>query len=58
MTSRLEKGGGTFEGIKLLLCENPLPPINDPVLGPGFMRVTKAPPEDNERVVAALRDLL
>lgn len=27
MTSILEKGGGTFEGIKLLLCENPLPPI-------------------------------
>jgi histidinol-phosphate aminotransferase len=22
-----EKGGGTFRGIKLLLCENPLPPI-------------------------------
>jgi histidinol-phosphate aminotransferase len=22
-----EKGGGTFHGIKLLLCENPLPPI-------------------------------
>jgi histidinol-phosphate/aromatic aminotransferase/cobyric acid decarboxylase-like protein len=28
MTSILEKGGGTFTGIKLLLCENPLPPIN------------------------------
>lgn len=27
MTSRLEKGGGSFEGIKLLLCENPLPPL-------------------------------
>jgi len=25
--SILEKGGGTFSGIKLLLCENPLPPI-------------------------------
>ncbi len=24
-----EKGGGTFEGIKLLLCENPLPPIDE-----------------------------
>ncbi len=23
-----EKGGGTFKGIKLLLCENPLPPID------------------------------
>jgi histidinol-phosphate aminotransferase len=28
MTSLLEKGGGTFEGIKLLLCENPLPPLD------------------------------
>ncbi len=26
MTSRSEKGGGEFAGIKLLLCENPLPP--------------------------------
>jgi histidinol-phosphate aminotransferase len=25
--STIEKGGGTFQGIKLLLCENPLPPI-------------------------------
>ncbi|MGD8854099.1 MAG: hypothetical protein PVI28_17080 [Gammaproteobacteria bacterium] len=31
MTSILEKGGGTFEGIKLLLCENPLPPIDQAV---------------------------
>jgi histidinol-phosphate aminotransferase len=29
MTSILEKGGGTFTGIKLLLCENPLPPIEE-----------------------------
>ena len=28
MTSILEKGGGAFAGIKLLLCENPLPPID------------------------------
>ena len=27
MTSKLEKGGGAFTGIRLLLCENPLPPI-------------------------------
>lgn len=26
-----EKGGGTFEGIKLLLCENPLPPIEEAI---------------------------
>jgi histidinol-phosphate aminotransferase len=27
MTALTEKGGGTFHGIKLLLCENPPPPI-------------------------------
>ena len=32
MTSILEKGGGTFEGIKLLLCENPLPPIEEAIV--------------------------
>lgn len=26
-----EKGGGTFEGIKLLLCENPLPPLDEAI---------------------------
>ncbi|MEA3277067.1 MAG: histidinol-phosphate transaminase [Pseudomonadota bacterium] len=31
MTSILEKGGGMFEGIKLLLCENPLPPIEEAI---------------------------
>jgi histidinol-phosphate aminotransferase len=31
MTSRLEKGGGTFAGIKLLLCENPLPPLDEAI---------------------------
>jgi len=31
MTSIAEKGGGTFEGIKLLLCENPLPPLEEAV---------------------------
>ncbi len=29
MTSAHEKGGGSFHGIKLLLCENPLPPIDE-----------------------------
>jgi histidinol-phosphate aminotransferase len=29
VTSILEKGGGTFTGIKLLLCENPLPPLEE-----------------------------
>ena len=31
MTSIHEKGGGTFEGIKLLLCENPLPPLDEAI---------------------------
>lgn len=31
MTSIIEKGGGTFEGIKLLLCENPLPPLDEAI---------------------------
>jgi histidinol-phosphate aminotransferase len=32
MSSRLEKGGGAFAGIKLLLCENPLPPIKEAIV--------------------------
>jgi histidinol-phosphate aminotransferase len=31
VTSLTEKGGGGFEGIKLLLCENPLPPIEEAI---------------------------
>lgn len=31
MTAKLEKGGSTFQGIKLLLCENPLPPLEEAV---------------------------
>ena len=31
MRSRSEKGGGSFAGIKLLLCENPLPPIDEAI---------------------------
>ena len=31
MTSTLEKDCGDFEGIKLLLCENPLPPIDEAI---------------------------
>lgn len=33
-------------------------PLNDPVLGPGYMRVTTALPEDNQRFVEVLRTLL
>jgi len=31
MSAIAEKGGGTFQGIKLLLCENPLPPIAEAI---------------------------
>jgi histidinol-phosphate aminotransferase len=31
MSTVAEKGGGTFKGIKLLLCENPLPPIEEAI---------------------------
>ncbi len=31
MTSIHEKGGGGFGGIKLLLCENPLPPLDEAI---------------------------
>lgn len=33
-------------------------PLDDGLLGPGYMRVTTALPEDNARFVAALRELL
>jgi hypothetical protein len=106
MTSMAEKGGAAFQGVKLLLCETPLPPVdeaiadelnrsndaypltrsaqlrtcpevlaagiadrlrnrdilikplNDPTLGSGFMRITTALPEDNQRFVDALREVL
>jgi histidinol-phosphate aminotransferase len=28
----MEKGGGTYQGIKLLLCENPLPPLDEAIV--------------------------
>lgn len=31
MTSKAEKGGGSFAGLKLLLCENPLPPLPEAI---------------------------
>ena len=31
MTSRIEKGGAQFAGITLLLCENPLPPLDEAI---------------------------
>jgi histidinol-phosphate aminotransferase len=36
----VEKGGGTFAGVKLLLCENPLPPIEEAIAtAPHLLRV-------------------
>jgi len=29
--STIEKGGAEFEGVKLLSCENPLPPIDEAI---------------------------
>jgi len=31
MSTVAEKGGATFQGIKMLLCENPLPPIAEAI---------------------------
>ncbi|MBE0546744.1 MAG: histidinol-phosphate aminotransferase family protein [Rubrivivax sp.] len=31
MSGIAEKGGGSFHGLKLLLCENPLPPIDEAI---------------------------
>jgi len=33
-------------------------PLNDPHLGRGYMRITTALPEDNERFVTAIKELL
>lgn len=32
MSAIVEKGGGSFRGIKLLLCENPLPPLDHAII--------------------------
>jgi histidinol-phosphate aminotransferase len=33
-------------------------PLNDPHLGPGYMRITTSLPEENQRFVAAIKELL
>jgi histidinol-phosphate aminotransferase len=33
-------------------------PLNDPELGPGYMRITTALPKNNRRFVAMLREVL
>ena len=55
MASIIENGGATFQGVKVLLHENPL---NGARLGAGFMRVTTALPEDNAHFLDALKELL
>ena len=56
MNAMAEKGGGTFQGIKFLLCENPLPPIE------GAIAAAQAePPRGNyytEPYSAPLRQLI
>ena len=42
MSTVSEKGGGSFHGIKLLLCENPLPPIDEAIAA-----ATAALPDSN-----------
>lgn len=54
--STIEKGGGSFEGIKLLLCENPLQPIDEAIEA-----AIEAVPQSNyytEPYSGPLRDLL
>jgi histidinol-phosphate aminotransferase len=54
--SKAEKGGGTFEGIKMLLCENPLPPLAEAIAA-----AQEALPHSNyytEPYSAPLRQLL
>ncbi len=56
MSAIAEKGGGSFHGIKLLLCENPLPPL-DPAVAAAQAEV----PRSNyytEPYSAPLRQLL
>ena len=56
MTSVSEKGGGAFTGVKLLLCENPLPPIEEAVFA-----AQAAVPKSNyytEAFSAPLRQLI
>jgi histidinol-phosphate aminotransferase len=33
-------------------------PLNDPKLGPGYMRVTTALPDDNRRFLDAMKEVL
>jgi len=43
MTSRIEKGGAQFAGITLLLCENPLPPLDEAIAAaPGTRALASA----------------
>jgi histidinol-phosphate aminotransferase len=57
MTSTHEKGGGSFHGIKLLLCENPLPPLDEAIAAataalPGSNYYTEPYSEPLRRLIA------
>ena len=62
MTALSEKGGGTFAGIKLLLCENPLPPIEEAIIAaqaelPQSNYYTEAYSEPLRRFIAESNDV-
>jgi histidinol-phosphate aminotransferase len=62
MTSLLEKGGGSFAGIKLLLCENPLPPLDEAIAAaaaelPRSNYYTEAHSAPLRRQIASLHDI-
>ena len=42
----------------LMLRDIMVKPLNEARLGPGFMRITTALPQDNARFVEALRELI
>ena len=63
MSSLAEKGGGAFRGIKLLLCENPLPPIDEAIAAAQRSREILVKPLDDTglgpghmRITTALPD--
>jgi histidinol-phosphate aminotransferase len=62
MVSVQEKGGGAFEGIKMLLCENPLPPLEEAIAAaaaelPRSNYYTEAYSAPLRQVIATLLDI-
>lgn len=56
MISIFEKGGGTFAGITMLLCENPLPPLDEAIAA--AQKELARSHDDTEACSAPLRKLL